>query len=564
MSENIKYYSTHAEELTNQYNSVEFEKVHRDWLSEIPDKGFVLDVGAGSGRDARFLAAKGLSVVAVEPADGIRERAQQYVVEQPIHWLNDKLPELNQVFSLQTKFDLILLSAVWMHIAPSERERCIRKLSSLLKANGKIVISLRHGANHDERTMYPVSADELSAFARKFGLSFRLLSEQANSDELGRDDVYWQTVILTLPDDGSGAFPLLRNIIVNDSKSSTYKVGLLRALLRIAEGHPGAVLERTREHVVLPVGLVSLYWIKLFKPLVDHFQIPQSSNKKKGLGFVKEGGWQALRSFNANDFYIGAVYHNNDIAGAVHQTLKDVTATIRDMPVRYITLPGTKDGVFHVESKRTTKPNGSVIIDADFLESFGRFYIPVNIWDSLARFSVWIEPSLVNEWASLMRIYTLSNAMSFSQSDLLRALTWEDPRRTTARVRNRVNTLLENESVSCCWSGKKLVAEGYAIDHAMPFSRWPNNDLWNLLPTKTQVNTRKSDKLPSSARLQQNRQIITDWWQQGWSDSADEFFVQANLALPNLPASNRSFSDVFEAMTIQRDRLRDFQQLEEW
>lgn len=564
MSENIKYYSTHAEKLADQYNSVAFEKVHQEWLSEIPEKGFALDVGAGSGRDARFLAAKGLSVVAVEPADGIRERAQQYVVNQPIHWLNDKLPELVQVFSLQIKFDLILLSAVWMHIAPSERERCIRKLSSLLKANGKIIISLRHGACHDERTMYQVSADELAGFARKFGLSFRLLSEQVNTDELGRNDVYWQTVVLTLPDDGSGAFPLLRNIIVNDSKSSTYKVALLRTLLRIAEGHPGAVIERTKEHVVLPVGLVALYWIKLFKPLVDHFQIPQSSNRQKGLGFVKEGGWQELRSFTANDFYIGAIYLNGDIARAVYQTLKDVTSTIRDMPVRYITLPGSAEGVFHVESKRTTKPTGGIVIDAAFLASFGRFYIPVNIWDSMARFSVWIEPSLVNEWAALMRTYTANDVRQLSQSELLKALTWEDPRRTTTRVRNRVNELLKGDGVNCCWSGSKLRAESYAVDHAMPFSRWPNNDLWNLLPTKTQINTKKSDKLPSSARLQHSRQIITDWWQQGWADNADEFFIQANLALPNLPDSNRSFDDVFEAFTMQRDRIKDFQQLEEW
>ena len=564
MSENIKYYSTHAEKLTDQYNSVAFEKVHADWLSEIPEKGFVLDVGAGSGRDARFLAAKGLSVVAVEPADGIRERAQQYTVSQPIHWLNDKLPELAQVFSLQTKFDLILLSAVWMHVAPSERERCIRKLSCLLKANGKIIISLRHGVCHDERTMHKVSADELAGFARQFGLSFRLLSEQVNADELGRDDVSWQTVVLTLPDDGSGAFPLLRNIIVNDSKSSTYKVALLRTLLRIAEGHPGAVLERTKEHVALPVGLVALYWVKLFKPLVDHFQIPQSSNRQKGLGFVKADGWRVLSSFTANDFYIGAIYTNGDIARAVYKTLKDVTSTIRDMPVRYITLPGSEEGVFHVESKRTTKPSGGIVIDASFLASFGRFYIPINIWDSMARFSVWIEPSLVNEWAALMRTYTAKNAMQFTHSDLLKALTWEDPRRTTTRVRSRVDALLKGDEVNCCWSGSKLKAESYAVDHAMPFSRWPNNDLWNLLPTKTQINTKKSDKLPSSTRLQHSRQIITDWWQQGWSDNADEFFIQANLALPNLPDSNRSFDDVFDAFTLQRDRIKDFQQLEEW
>ena len=564
MSENIHFYTKNAEKLTEQYNSVAFENVHQDWLTAIPEKGFVLDIGAGSGRDARFLAAKGLSVVAVEPAEGIRERAQQYTINQSVHWLDDKLPELRQVFSLQTKFDLILLSAVWMHIVPSERERCIRKLGSLLKANGKIVISLRHGDFHDERTMYPVSADEIAGFARKFGLSFQLLSEQHNADELGRNNVHWQTVLLTLPDDGSGAFPLLRNIIVNDSKSSTYKVALLRTLLRIAEGHPGAVRERTREHVVLPLGLVALYWVKLFKPLVDHFKIPQSRNINQGLDFVKDGGWNALSSFTANDFYIGAMYLKPDVAQGVYKTLKDAAATIRKMPVRHTTLPGSREGVFLAEIRRTTKPTSSLVLDADFLASLGHFYVPVNIWDSLTRFSVWIEPSRVNEWVGLMQSYIKNTSAPLSKADLLSALSWEDPRRTTTRVRNRVNELLQTDSVNCCWSGKNLKAENYAVDHAMPFARWPNNDLWNLLPTKKQINANKSDKLPSALRMFNSKEDIQHWWQQAWSHSTEEFFIQANLSLPNLKASNRSFSDVFEAMTMQRDRIKDFQQLEEW
>jgi len=241
MSENIAYYSKHAESLAENYNRVPFESVHKDWLHALPEQGMVLDVGAGSGRDARYLAARGLNVVAVEPAHGIREVAQQYTVNTAVRWIADSLPDLTKVFALHSKFDLILLSAVWMHIPPSTRERSLRKLSSLLKPTGKLVISLRHGACHDERTMYPVSADELAQLASRYGLTFQLLTPEQQTDELGRDDVSWQTVMLTLPDDGTGAFPLLRNIVVNDNKTSTYKVALLRSLLRIAEGHPGAV-----------------------------------------------------------------------------------------------------------------------------------------------------------------------------------------------------------------------------------------------------------------------------------------------------------------------------------
>ncbi|MBG22127.1 MAG: methyltransferase [Idiomarinaceae bacterium] len=209
MDDNITYYNRNAEQLAEQYDSLDFEQVHGDWFDELPSAGMALDVGAGSGRDARFLACHGFEVVAVEPADELRERAQQYDVARadgcnPIHWLDDSLPELSRVQKLQTKFDLILLSAVWMHIAPSQRQRAFRKLSSLLKPNGKMVVSLRHGASPDERTMHPVSTDErtmhpvstdeLAGYAQQQGLSYRVLRPKA--DQLQRPDVQWETVLL--------------------------------------------------------------------------------------------------------------------------------------------------------------------------------------------------------------------------------------------------------------------------------------------------------------------------------------------------------------------------------
>jgi len=564
LTANIEYYSTNAKALAEQYNSVTFESVHKDWLDEIPKEGMVLDVGAGSGRDARYLAAKGLSVVAVEPALNIRELAQSYQVNSPIHWLSDTLPELSEVYKLQTKFDLILLSAVWMHIAPSLRERAFRKLSSLLKPNGKLIISLRHGQCQDERTMYAVSADELAQYASQFGLIYKLLTPDQAPDKLGRSDVSWQTVLLTLPDDGTGAFPLIRNIVVNDSKASTYKIGLLRTLLRIAEGHPGAVIEHTDEHVALPVGLVALYWLKLYKPLVDQFAMQQNSSNSKGLGFIKENGWLQLTSHTSNDFYIGASYTGDDVVKPLYQALKDIASTIKNMPARYTTLPGTNTSVFHVELNRTKKPGSQLVIDFAFLASLGTFYVPKHIWDSLTQFSVWIEPALINEWSTLMAGYGQNKAKAFTKLDYLNALRWDDPTRSTSRIRQRVNDLMTSQDVLCCWSGKQLKPTSFAVDHAFPFARWPNNDLWNLLPANTKVNSQKSDKLPTGIKLAGSRDFILEWWKQGWQHNQTEFFSQANLALPNLRPDNTSFSDVFDAFALQRDRIKAFQQLEDW
>jgi len=55
------------------------------------------------------------------------------------------------------------------------------------------------------------------------------------------------------------------------------------------------------------------------------------------------------------------------------------------------------------------------------------------------------------------------------------------------------------------WSAK-LLTKNYDIDHSMPFARWPNNDLWNLLPTDSQVNNQKSDRLPTEQKLTQAKE----------------------------------------------------------
>jgi hypothetical protein len=78
---------------------------------------------------------------------------------------------------------------------------------------------------------------ERSTFARRYRLA--VLSCVWAQDYLGRPDVSWTTLCLRLPDDGAGALPLLRGMILNDDKSSSYKLGLLRAIARIADEMPG-------------------------------------------------------------------------------------------------------------------------------------------------------------------------------------------------------------------------------------------------------------------------------------------------------------------------------------
>ncbi len=594
MSEN--FYNVNATTVSRQYLSKSFEVVHQSWSHFLPSilespNSRILDLGAGSGRDAKYLAElaikthnteNNIQIFAAEPAQKLSLIGQNTTLNLNVKWFKDSLPTLSNITKQEISFDLILLSAVWMHVAPSDRARSIRKLANLLKPGGKLVISLRHGQTeqeHKERKMHTVCADELKRLATDVGL-FTKLETKNESDKLGREHVSWQTVVLQMPDDGTGSFPFIRHVAINDGKSATHKLALLRVLLRIADGHPGAVLRRESsplgDRVILPVGLVALYWCHQYKDLIDTHKIFQTPNKDPNMGFMKEDGWHKLTELKSSDYRIGNLFSGDD-ATALHKTISAAVNNIKTMPCRFIKLPNSENTVFDVASKRV-KAKDSIFLDLQTLEQWGEFSLPESTWLTFNRYSCWIEPVLVSEWVKTMAGYSGNSQYKSPESQyyLYQALNWEEPKRTTTEVRKRFEQLqlssTKSEQINCIWSDKSLKNK-YEIDHSMPFSRWPNNDLWNLLPTDSTVNNQKSDRLPTEQKFKEAKERMQNWWQAAWlydetstktTDNQRRFFAEANIALPGLNSDNSSVDDLFEALIVQRGRLKEMQQLREW
>jgi SAM-dependent methyltransferase len=587
----LQFYNDNATELAQQYLSKSFDEVHQSWSQFLPSiienpNARILDLGAGSGRVAKHLAElaakthntkNNIQILAAEPAKELSQLGQKTTQGLNVKWLEDSLPALSNVTKQEISFDLILLSAVWMHIPPSDRARSIRKLANLLKPGGKLVISLRHGQTDEEckqRKMHHVCAGELKQLATDVGL-FTKLETAKEEDKLGRNHVSWQTVVLQMPDDGTGAFPFIRHVAINDGKSATHKLALLRILLRIADGHPGAILRREPspfgDRVILPVGLVALYWCHQYKDLIDKHNIFQRPGDEPNMGFMKPNGWHKLTHRTASDYRIGNLFTGDD-AVSLHKTISAAVSNIKTMPCRFITLPNSDATVFEVASK-TVKAKDSIFLDLKTLEQWGEFSLPESTWLAFNRYACWIEPVLVSEWVKTMAGYSgnAEYASPENQFRLYQALHWLEPKRTTTEVRNRFEQLKKqspnSELIQCVWSAKSL-KKNYDIDHSMPFARWPNNDLWNLLPTDSQINNQKSDRLPTEQKLKQAKDRIQFWWKNAWLGNTENyqqrFFAEANIALPGLNSDNSSVDDLFEALVMQRGRLKEMQQLREW
>lgn len=184
-------YAVEADALARQYESITFADAHRPYLHLIPTTpARVLDIGAGTGRDAGALAEMGHQVVAAEPTAEMRAHAARLHPSPRIEWVDDSLPDLAVLGARGETFDLVMMTAVWMHLDDGQRRRAMPNVASLVRTGGIFILSLRYGPVPAGRRMFVVSAEETIALAADANLALKLqLDNQPGS--FGRTDVSW-------------------------------------------------------------------------------------------------------------------------------------------------------------------------------------------------------------------------------------------------------------------------------------------------------------------------------------------------------------------------------------
>jgi SAM-dependent methyltransferase len=180
-------YADEAEALFRLYESIPFADAHRAVLHLIPaTPGNVLDIGSGTGRDAAWFASQRHRVVAVEPTDAMRLPAMALHPSPRIEWLNDSLPDLALLRSRGERFDVVMLSAVWMHLDEAQRRRAMPNLAALVRAGGVVIMKIRHGPVPVGRRMFEISPEETIELAQMQALHPVLNVRTESSQERNR------------------------------------------------------------------------------------------------------------------------------------------------------------------------------------------------------------------------------------------------------------------------------------------------------------------------------------------------------------------------------------------
>jgi SAM-dependent methyltransferase len=181
-------YAEEAEDLFKRYESISGAETHKAILHLIPAaESHVLDVGAGTGRDAAWFASMGHRVTAVEPTEAMRLPAMKLHPSPAIEWLDDSLPELALVRRRGEPFDLILLSAVWMHFDSAQRREAMASLAALLRTGGTLIMRVRHGPVPQGRRMFEIPDEETIELAGAHDLHTVLNQRVESALQANRD-----------------------------------------------------------------------------------------------------------------------------------------------------------------------------------------------------------------------------------------------------------------------------------------------------------------------------------------------------------------------------------------
>lgn len=188
----VKFYNDNAEDFFYNTVNADMSATYNIFEDNLLEKnGEILDLGCGSGRDAKHFLDSGFSVTALDLSPILAEKASKFIGQDVI--VAD-MKDLN----FQNKFIGIWACASLLHLSEDEILETLKKCHKALKKDGVLYASFKYGENNyekDGRSFTCFTRDKFLDLIKNLDFYYRATFE-THDVRPGRENEKWLNVIL--------------------------------------------------------------------------------------------------------------------------------------------------------------------------------------------------------------------------------------------------------------------------------------------------------------------------------------------------------------------------------
>ncbi|WP_027308516.1 bifunctional 2-polyprenyl-6-hydroxyphenol methylase/3-demethylubiquinol 3-O-methyltransferase UbiG [Caloramator sp. ALD01] len=192
MNETIEYYNKNALDFYINTKDVDMQKLYDFFLKYLEKGAKILDLGCGSGRDAKHFLDNGYDVVALDASIEMVRLSSELTGRKTVHKTFNELDYENE-------FDAIWACASLLHVSRKEIDDILYKISRALKPNGILFASFKYGDKEEFRNGRFFNFYEEKSFRELINNHqyFEIVETLITKDvRQGREDEIWFSVIL--------------------------------------------------------------------------------------------------------------------------------------------------------------------------------------------------------------------------------------------------------------------------------------------------------------------------------------------------------------------------------
>ena len=189
-----EYYENNAKCYVAKTISADMSKQYQRFLPLLKEKARILDVGSGSGRDARYFQNEGYQVTALEPSKNLcREIRKVFSGEIVCSDIQNYLPDKG--------FDGIWACASFLHLQEKEVLCFFEKINLYLNDNGIVYLSGKSGiptGEAEDGRYFLEFTEELVEKILAVNDRMKLEELWYTEDVSGRKGFKWMNIVLKM------------------------------------------------------------------------------------------------------------------------------------------------------------------------------------------------------------------------------------------------------------------------------------------------------------------------------------------------------------------------------